>query len=175
MLNKVGIVLVLGCLMAWTSGAAERGERIGPYTYIYISDWSKLRHQAEQGDPEALLRIGNLYYQPPEVSGVGQSFKKAFFAFYEAALRNHATAQHNVGAMYLNGDYIAHDLVEAYAWMLVSAKNHDAAGKRKVKEFQNALSAQGHEKARSRADEISQMISEAKRRREFRPERYGIR
>lgn len=149
--------------------------RTGPYTYIYIADWSRLRHQAELGDPDALFRMGNLYYSPPEASGISQSYRKAFLAFYEASLRQHATAQHNVGAMYINGDYVAHDLVEGFAWMLVAAGNGDHAGKRKVKQFAPELSEEGKQRAQARVEEIRETIDTANRRKIFKPDHYGIR
>lgn len=175
MIRLVAIVLTLCSLVPIAVLASERGERMGPYTYLYIADWSKLRHQAEQGDPESLFRLGNLYYLPPENSGIPHNYKKSFLAFYEAALRQHRTAQHNVGAMYINGDYVAHDLIEGYAWMLVSAKNGDAAGKRKVKEYASDLSDEGKQQAKQRMEEIFVMLEDANRRKEYRPDRYGIR
>lgn len=171
----LAILLIVGCMLPSLAQASERGDRTGPYTYLYIADWSKLRHQAAQGDPESLFRIGNLYYLPPDNSGIPQNYKKSFLAFYEAALRQHFTAQHNVGAMFINGDYVAQDIVEGYAWMLVSAKNGDAAGKRKTKEFANELSDEAKQKAKLRSDEILAMIEEANRRKDFRPDRYGVR
>lgn len=170
-------------LTAWLSAslpspavhANDRAERFAPYTYIYVADWSKLRHRAELGDPDALFRMGNLYYSPPEGSGIPQSYRKAFVAFYEAALREHATSQHNVGAMYINGDYVAHDLIEGYAWMLVASSNGDHAGKRKVKMFASDISDEGKKRAKARMAEIKTMIETANKRKVFRPDNYGIR
>lgn len=171
------LIFVLS-MMLTASGVRADGEdlsRTGPYTYIYIADWSKLRHQAEMGDPDALFRMGNLYYAPPEASGISQSYRRAFLAFFEASLRKHATAQHNVGAMYINGDYVAHDLVEGYAWMLVAASNGDHAGKRKVKQFASELSEEGKQRAQARVEQIKETIATANRRKVFKPEQFGIR
>jgi len=44
---------------------------------IYLTEWSKLKHQAELGDPEALFTLGNFYFEPPrETVFSGQSTKK---------------------------------------------------------------------------------------------------
>ncbi|TDQ49765.1 hypothetical protein EV696_103134 [Permianibacter aggregans] len=169
------LALLLAVSLLPVAEANDRGDRIGPYTYIYVSDWSKLRHRAELGDPDALFRMGNLYYAPPEGSGISQSYRKAFLAFYEASLREHATSQHNVGAMYINGDYVAHDLIEGYAWMLVAAGNGDHAGKRKVKTYGPEISEEGRKRAQERGVAIKAMIEEANSRKVYKPESFGIR
>jgi len=172
--KNISLALLLAVTQMPVVSANDRGDRIGPYTYIYVSDWSKLRHRAELGDPDALFRMGNLYYSPPDASGISQSYRKAFLAFYEASLRQHPTSQHNVGAMYINGDYVAHDLVEGYAWMLVAASNGDQAGKRKVKAYGPELSEEAKKRAQERMSAIQSMIEEAKERKIFKPETFGI-
>lgn len=173
--KTLSLTLLLALSLPAAVEANDRGDRIGPYTYIYVADWSKLRHRAELGDPDALFRMGNLYYSPPEGAGISQSYRKAFLAFYEASLRGHPTSQHNVGAMYINGDYVAHDLIEGYAWMLLAAGNGDHAGKRKVKAYGPEISEEGKKRAQERVVAIKAMIEDANSRKAYKPESFGIR
>ena len=146
-----------------------------PYQYIYLADFSRMRHLAEKGDPEALFQLGLMHYDPPESSGVAQSYRRAFLLFFEAALRGHTTAQHNVGAMYWNGDYVAQNVVEGYAWFQVAAKAGEPAGLRKLKQHANDLSAEQLDAVRVRLPQVQAMLEKAKQHRQFEPMSYGIR
>ncbi len=146
-----------------------------PYQYIYLADFSRMRHEAERGDVNALFQLGLMHYDPPENSGIGQSYRRAFLLFFEAGLRGHGTAQHNVGAMYWNGDYVAQDLVEGYAWFKLAALGGDAAGQRKVKRHAEELSAEQLEAAKKRLPVLQAMLNKAKAKRQFEPRDYGIR
>ena len=146
-----------------------------PYQYIYLADFSRMRHLAEKGDPEALFQLGLMHYDPPESSGVAQSYRRAFLLFFEAALRGHITAQHNVGAMYWNGDYVAQNVVEGYAWFEVAAKAGEPAGLRKMKQHASDLSAEQFDAVRTRVQQVLTMLENAKQNRQFEPLSYGIR
>ena len=146
-----------------------------PYQYLYLADFSRLRHMAEKGDTAALFQLGLMHYDPPDGSGIAQSYRRAFLLFFEAALRGHTTAQHNVGAMYWNGDYIAQDVVEGYAWFQVSAKAGDPAGLRKIKQHASDLSAAQLDAVKLRVPELQELLIRAKERRQFEPSNHGIR
>lgn len=119
------------------------------------SEVARLRFRAEKGDADALFQLGNIYYAPPDGSGVRQNYRMAFEAFWAAAQRGHATAQHNVGAMYMNGDYVAADPIEGYAWFRLSQSNGDPAGARRCEQFASKLNAEQREQAELRHRALS--------------------
>lgn len=136
---------------------------------IYFADWSRLRHRAERGDADALFQLGNLHYAPPEGSGIPQSYRKAFELFWAAAQRGHATAQHNVGVMYANGDYVPASLTEAYAWFLLSASNGDKAGKRRREQFHDQLGDAQRRDAEARYRALLDMVRGARQSKDYAP------
>ena len=156
-------------------GPGDRQSDGLPYQYIYLADFAKLRHEAEKGNPEALFQLGVMHYDPPESSGVSQSYRRAFVLFYEAALRGHGTAQHNVGAMYWNGDHVAQNPVEGYAWFKIAALTGDAAGIRKVKRHAGDLSQAQLEAVTERLPVLQAILAKAKTKRSYDPRDYGIR
>ena len=176
-LSLLTITLTAAALSAPVQSAHPLGRENDtlPSQYIYLADFSRLRHLAEKGDPVALFQLGLLHYDPPESSGIAQSYRRAFLLFFEASLRGHSTAQHNVGAMYWNGDYIAQDVVEGYAWFQIAAKAGDPAGLRKLKQHGSDLSAVQHEAVKVRVPELQKMLARAKERRQFEPSDHGIR
>lgn len=96
---------------------------------IYISKWSKVKHRAELGDPDAQFQLGNQYYKPTRKSGFGQSYPKAIEWYGKAAMRNHTGAQHNLAVMYQHGLGVEKDLVSAYTWYMLAASSNNPAGK----------------------------------------------
>ncbi|NQD35508.1 sel1 repeat family protein [Permianibacter sp. IMCC34836] len=153
---------------------SDRENESMPYQYIYLADFARLRHHAELGNVDALFQLGLMHYDPPESSGIGQSYRRAFALFFEAALRGHTTAQHNVGAMYWNGDYVAQNPVEGYAWFLLAASNGDSAGKRKQKLHAPDLTAQQIEEANVRVKDLQALLVKAKHNRDYDPHHYNI-
>lgn len=99
---------------------------------IYYTEWSRLRHLAEEGVPEALFQLGNLYYQSPPNSGIPQSDKKAFKLFLRAAKIGHAASQHNVGVLYLKGQGVEQSDNKALAWFMIASDNGNKSAKRAV-------------------------------------------
>lgn len=176
-----GVAILLASMLALPSAlpviaapAARENDSL-PYQYIYLADFARLRHDAQKGNPEALFQLGLMHYDPPENSGIGQSYRRAFVLFFEAGLRGHTTAQHNVGAMYWNGDYISQDLIEGYAWFQISALAGDAAGQRKLKRHAADLSAEQLKAVKTRVAQLQVMLEQAMTRRAFEPRDYGIR
>ena len=53
-------------------------------------------------------------------TGVPQSFSDAVVWYEKAAEQGHLKAQHNLGALYGNGQGIKQDFVTAYKWLLLS-------------------------------------------------------
>lgn len=157
------------------AGPGDRETDALPHQYIYLADFSRLRHEAEKGSAPALFQLGLMHYDPPENSGIGQSYRRAFLLFFEAALRGHHTAQHNVGAMYWNGDYVSQDLVEGYAWFTVAALAGDATGQRKLKRHAADLSAEQLELVKKRVPVLQALLARAEARRAYEPREYGIR
>jgi uncharacterized protein len=183
-LNRTGqldvqrsLVVMLISLMALVPAEAVSQNRQGeglPFQYLYLADFARLRHEAELGKPEALFQLGLMHYDPPESSGISQSYRRAFILFFEAGLRGHTTAQHNVGAMYWNGDYVAQNLVEGYAWFRVAALAGDNAGLRKVKRHAADLSPEQLKMATDRMPVIQSLLTKANARRVYDPREYGI-
>lgn len=176
-----GVAILLASLLTLPSALpvmAAPGDRESdalPYQYIYLTDFARLRHEAQRGNPAAQFQLGLMHYDPPDNSGIGQSYRRAFMLFFEAGLRGHTTAQHNVGAMYWNGDHVSQDLVEGYAWFQLAALAGDPAGQRKLKRHVADLSAEQLKAAKARVPQLQAMLEQAKKRRVFDPRDYGIR
>ncbi len=108
---------------------------------IYISKWSKVKHRAELGDPDAQFQLGNQYYKPTRKSGFGQSYPKAVEWYGKAAMRNHTGAQHNLAVMYEHGLGVKQDLVSAYSWYMLAAGSNNPAGKSVAEKAARAMTA----------------------------------
>lgn len=109
-----------------------------PYSFrsdIYVSQWSRLKHLAKLGDPEAQFELGNMYYSPPEKSGFMQSYKKAYHLFLKSAKKGNVHAQHNVAVLLLKGQGVKQDQAKALAWFLIAAENGSKNAQRMVVKF----------------------------------------
>lgn len=169
-------MLVGGWLLPTPRAAAADQDRDAlPYQYIYLADFSRLRHEAQLGDVNAMFQLGVMHYDPPEGTGISQSYRRAFLLFFEAALRGHTTAQHNVGAMYWNGDFVSRNLVEGYAWFQLAAQAGDSAGRRKLKLHADDLIAAQRDAAQARLPQLQALLAQAKQTRVYDPRNYGIR
>ena len=82
-------------------------------------DFRTTREKAEQGDAEAQLRLGWMYY---EGEGVPQDFVEAVKWYRKAAKQEYADAQYNLGWMYRKGDGVPQDEVEAVKWWRKAAE-----------------------------------------------------
>ena len=173
--QKIRAGLVSGLLLltcAWPSAQARlclemSGGENAASQVVYFADWSRLRHRAERGDADAQFQLGNLYYAPPESSGIPQSYRKAFELYWAAAQRGHATAQHNVGVMYVNGDYVPASLSEGYAWFMLSASNGDPAGQRRLDDFRDRISDNDRRMAETRYRALLDMVADAGRNNQY--------
>ena len=165
------LVFVLA-LWAPRSFAVESAESFSTYTFVI--EYGNLKQRALRGDRRALFQLANMNYAPPDGSGIAQSYKHAFELYVQAAMRGHRTSQHNVGAMYLNGDHVVQNTVEAVAWFTLAARNGDPAGSRRKKEFETYLTDVGKERAAKRAQYLFRTFTEMQRRRIFDAKRFGL-
>ena len=72
--------------------------------------------------------------------------------YRKAAEQNLGPAQRNLGRCYLRGDGVAKDLVEAYKWLLLAARQGDEHAKKAMTLLESALRpeqiAEGQKRAR---------------------------
>lgn len=151
--------LLLGLTLQVARVSADEREPFA--NYIYIAEWSELKHRAERGEATAQYELANAYYQPGNRGGISQNYKRALHWWLQAALRGHASAQHNVGVIYINGDLGKIDDVEGVAWFTIAAQNGDAAGKRKFTEFNAGLNETQKLSAQKRAQFLLGVLSKA--------------
>jgi TPR repeat protein len=87
---------------------------------------------------------------------VARDWVQAVKWYRKAAEQNFAAAQLNLGLCYVRGDDVADDLVEAYKWLLLAARQGDEDAKKRMTWLENNL----------RPEQIAQG---QKRTREFKP------
>jgi hypothetical protein len=76
-----------------------------------LKEWKPL---AEQGDVEAQIRLGYLYF---DGLGVNQDYKEGVRWFRKAAEQGAFNRYYNLGFLYENGGYgLPKDYVQAYMW-----------------------------------------------------------
>jgi TPR repeat protein len=79
----------------------------------------------KQGDPSAMMGLGNMY---DKGQGVDQSYEKSAELFKMAADRGHASAQFNLGCSYNNGEGVAQSNKLAREWYTkAAAQGHEDA------------------------------------------------
>ena len=96
---------------------------------VYVTEWAKLKHQAEIGDPEALFALGNYYYQPPKGSSFRQNFKKSAGFYFQSGIRGHAAAQYNLALMFHRGVGVKANYIQSYAWFKLASNNQSIVAK----------------------------------------------
>ena len=86
---------------------------------------AELLDAAEQGDPEAQVRLGDLYQRG---DGVPENDAEAAAWYLRAAGQGYADAQFRLGSVYGNGRGVPLDYAESLAWFRRAAEQgHDAA------------------------------------------------
>lgn len=94
----------------------------------YLKAADLLRSAANQGqDREARFELGRLYFRG---RGVMQDYGKAIDLYRQAAEQDHLGAQYLLGTMQEEGWGVKEDLVEAYKWYTLAAR--DAAAVRAI-------------------------------------------
>ncbi|MDH4283915.1 MAG: SEL1-like repeat protein [Gallionellaceae bacterium] len=89
------------------------------------------RSAAMQGDPDMQFFVGRLYRDPGDL--VVQNREEAMAWFNRAAEKGHAASKASLGVMYLNGEGIPIDMVQAYKWLsLAATSSNDRGGSQKT-------------------------------------------
>jgi len=108
---RVTVILVMAMCLALTPAFADYLQglaawRVGDYEGA-LSHWQPL---ADRGDPDALFRIGRMYYQG---KGMPRDYQQAARLYEQAAESGHARAQNDLGLMFENGDGVQQDPARA--------------------------------------------------------------
>lgn len=78
------------------------------------------RHLAEQGDSDAQINLGMLYYRG---QGVTQDYLEAASWYRRSSKQGNAFAQFDLGLMYEDGRGVMQDNTQAYKWLSIAATN----------------------------------------------------
>lgn len=126
----IGIqIFIIYCSLFCNSASAASNKEFDTQNNIYLSDWARLKHQAELGDPAALFVLGNFYYQPPKGSSFRTNLKKSAEYYFKSGIRGNAAAQYNLALMLHNGLGVNRDPVESYAWFKLASMNQSPVAK----------------------------------------------
>lgn len=98
-------------------------------TSAFCGEFEDALKMAEQGDAEAQVRLGTMYY---DGQGVTQDYKQAVNWYKKAAEQGHAGAQHNLGFVYAEGQGVTQDLKLAYVWSSLAASQGKGINNRDV-------------------------------------------
>lgn len=89
-------------------------------------DFEKSEHwyrmAANQGDIDAMVSLGTMYYSGVEDYGIHKDFNTAFHYYSDAAYAGDADAQLYLAYMYLRGEGTEQDLEKAFEWTEKSAE-----------------------------------------------------
>lgn len=129
---------------------------------IYVAEWSRLKHLAAEGNPEAQFQLGNMYYLPPKHSGLPKSFQKAFQLFEQAATQGHATAQHNLAVLFYRGEGVEIDRAKSIAWFMIAKNNGSKSAAKHLNELQSEIDSDIDQQVRVASKQIKQKIQKAK-------------
>lgn len=123
------ILIVLCSLLFFNSTEAARHKEFGTRNNVYLTEWARLKHQAELGDPDALFVLGNYYYQPPEGSSFRKNLKKSAEFYFRASIRGNAAAQYNFAFMLHKGLGVTQNVTGSYVWFKLAAINPSPVAK----------------------------------------------
>lgn len=123
-------MLIVFCLsLTLTQVNAARHKESGAQSNIYLTDWARLKHQAELGDPDALFVLGNYYFKPPKGSSFRKNYKKSAEFYFKAGIRGNASAQYNLALMLYEGVGVEKNEVESYVWFKLASNNKSLVAK----------------------------------------------
>lgn len=114
-----------------------KGEwRQGQPVQSALSEFERIRSQAEAGDAEAQNELGHLYWQGKDVP---KDDKMAALWYHKAASQGYAAAQYNLGVLYEQGRGVSQDSEQALLWYRRAAErgNERAAERLAALERQN--------------------------------------
>jgi TPR repeat protein len=123
---------------------------------------------ATLGRFEALNSVGFLYENggglDDQGSPIDPSPELAVKCYREAALKGDARGQENLGRMYLEGEGVKTDLVEAYKWFSLARRNGELTADKYLQDFEIAQLLKPAEKAEAihRADEFQKSFAKEK-------------
>ncbi len=106
-----------------------KSREVGGQKNVYVTEWSKLKHQAEQGDPQAMFVLGNFYFKPPEGSSFRRNYKKAAELYFQSSLRQYPSAQYNTALMLHQGLGFKKDRIESFVWFYFASVNQSPVAK----------------------------------------------
>lgn len=88
------------------------------------SDFERFREEAEKGNADAQVFVGNCYANG---DGVAKDIGQAMSWYRKAAMNGHAQAQCDMGVRYLYGLGVAKDEIEAYAYFSLAGSSNSLA------------------------------------------------
>jgi TPR repeat protein len=106
------------------------------------------RRAAEQGDAEAQLHLGAMYFNG---HGVTQDRDVAAHWFHEAAVHGNLEAQYVLGVIYWDGRGVAKDYMSAYMWFNIASRNGSKSAEESVGRIASNLTSGDISKAERRA------------------------
>lgn len=90
------------------------------------SDFERFREEAEKGNADAQVFVGNCYSLG---DGVAKDMGQAMSWYRKAALNGHTQTQCDIGVRYLYGLGVAKDEIEAYAYFALAGPANEQARK----------------------------------------------
>jgi TPR repeat protein len=90
------------------------------------SDFERFKEEAEKGDSDAQVFVGNCYANG---QGVEADIGQAMSWYHKAAMQGHAQAQCDIGVRYLYGMGVRKDEIEAYAYFALAGPANEQARK----------------------------------------------
>lgn len=153
-------IIVLTAVLYSSLADAGRLREFGSQNNVYVTEWSKIKHKAELGDPDALFTLGNFYFQPPKGSIFRQNYRKAADLYFQASLRENPSAQYNVAIMLHRGLGFKVDVIESYVWFYIASTNKSPVAKhinRKTAEIVAQLKSEFSPKELAEADKKIEM------------------
>jgi len=120
---KMLIGIFLLSILSFLPVEEAKGREISGHKNVYVTEWSKLKHNAELGDPQAMFALGNFYFEPPKGSSFRRNYKKAAELYFQSSLREYPSAQYNIAIMLHRGLGFRADKIESYVWFYFASVN----------------------------------------------------
>ena len=123
------LIIVFISLLLKTGSVSAGQKEFGNQNNIYLTEWARLKHQAELGDPDAFFVLGNYYFKPPRGSNFRKNLKKSAEYYFQAGIRENAAAQYNLAFMLHKGLGVSQNIVESYVWFRLASINPSPVAK----------------------------------------------
>jgi TPR repeat protein len=120
--------LLLVCAFLFALTGQARADLLSDAENAFdTGDYSKsaklFRLLAEQGNPDAQINLGMMYFRG---QGVPQDYLEAVKWYRLASKQGNAFAQLDLGMMYENGQGVLQDNTQAYKWLTIADANSPA-------------------------------------------------